>query len=260
MTPERHQPRKFSPRGRQPPHMCSKWRAPPAIYRPRRYRWYVCRVGGPNDQRAAQDSPVRTPRASALAAVAGGFLLAGIGAAAYAALQESSGVIHACVDGKGAVRIIDTSVDACKKNETAISWNQTGPQGPAGVPGTNGAPGEPGAPVWRRRRSSRRGGSSGQQGVPGPAGTPGAPGAAGPPGPPGYPGASGGGAGAPNKQTIGSIAISGIDNAGQPLVMLSYQWTLSNPADPSAAGGRVRARSSALRSSSSSRSTPLRRC
>lgn len=179
----------------------------------------------------------------AFAAVAGAFLLAGIGAA-YAALQDGKGVIHACVDGKGATRIIDVSVDACKKGETAISWNQTGPQGPAGSQGTPGADGTPGAQ-----------GAPGLQGAAGPAGAAGPPGAGGPPGqqgvqgaqgvagPAGPPGASGGGVGAPNKQTVGSIAISGIDNAGQPLVMLSYQWTVSNSFDPlggASAGKAVR--------------------
>jgi type VI protein secretion system component Hcp len=172
----------------------------------------------------------------ALAAVAGGFLLAGIGAAAYAALQDGSGVIHACVDGKGATRIIDVAVDACKKGETAISWNQTGPQGPAGASGTPGAKGD-----------------QGSQGVAGPAGAAGPPGAGGPPGqqgvqgpqgvagPAGPPGASGGGGSAPNKQVIGVVAIDTgggtIDNGGQPIDVLGYSWGLTNTSDPVGGGG-----------------------
>src|SRR3954451_4835658 len=102
----------------------------------------------------------------ACAGVAGGVLLAGVGAAAYAALQDGSGVIHACVDNKGATRIIDIAVDECRKNETAISWNQTGPQGLPGAPGVNGAAGP-----------------QGLQGVTGPSGAAGPAGADGLPGP-----------------------------------------------------------------------------
>jgi type VI protein secretion system component Hcp len=179
--------------------------------------------------------------------VAGGFLIAGIGAVAYAALQDGKGVIHACVDGKGNTRIIDTSVDTCRKGETAISWNQTGPQGPAGSPGVPGAQGQPGL-----------------QGAAGPAGAPGPAGAAGPPGQqgvqglqgverqqglPGLPGASGGGAGAPNKQIIGTVAIdagtSNIDNAGQPIDVLGYSWGMTNTSDPLSGGGASAGRTTA---------------
>jgi len=170
----------------------------------------------------------------ALAAVAGTFLLAGIGAAAYAALEDNNGVIHACVDGKGATRIIDVAVDSCKKGETAISWNQTGPQGAPGAPGAPGAQGE-----------------QGTQGVAGPAGAAGPPGASGPPGqqgvqgpqgatgaqgPPGPSGGSSGGS-APNKQVIGVVAISNVDNAGQPIDVLGYSWALTNTSDPVGGGG-----------------------
>lgn len=176
-----------------------------------------------------------------LAGVTGAVLLAGIGAAAYAALQDSKGVIHACVDSKGATRIIDVAVDACRKNETAISWNQTGPQGPAGAMGVPGAQGTQGLQGVAGPAGSAgpagAGGPPGQQGVPGPQGV------VGPQGPAGPPGASGGGGGvgAPNKQTIGNVAIESarfgsIDNAGQPITVLSYQGGFTNPIDPSGGG------------------------
>jgi len=175
----------------------------------------------------------------ALAGVTGGMLLAGIGAVSYAALKDSTGIIHACVDNKGATRIIDVSVDACRKNETAISWNQTGPQGLPGAPGVNGAAGPQGAQGVPG--PSGAAGPAGADGLPGAQGVPGAQGAAGPAGPAGPPGSSGSGAGAPNKQTIGNAAIEStrqgsIDNAGQPITVLSYQWGFTNPIDPSSGG------------------------
>ena len=181
----------------------------------------------------------------ALAATAGAFLLAGIGAAAYAALQDGKGVIHACVDGKGATRIIDVSVDACKKGETAISWNQTGPQGPAGAngePGAQGAPGLQGAPG-----PAGAAGPSGAGGPPGGQGVQGPQGATGPQGPAGPAGSScsGGGSGAANKITVGGVTIDAngvrIDNGGQPIAVLSYQWGLNAAFDPNSgtATGKV---------------------
>jgi len=170
----------------------------------------------------------------ALAAVVGTFLLAGIGAAAYAALQDSNGVIHACVDGKGATRIIDVAVDSCKKGETAISWNQTGPQGAPGATGAPGAQGEPGTQGVAGPAGAAgppgAGGPPGQQGVQGPQG------ATGPQGPPGPSGGSGGGS-APNKQVIGVVAISNVDNGGQPIDVLGYSWALTNTSDPVGGGG-----------------------
>ena len=71
------------------------------------------------------------------------------------------GEIHACVDHKGRVRIVD-SADACKSKETLLTWNIMGPPGPKGDqgdPGPKGDPGEPGPP-----------GPKGDPGDPGPPG------------------------------------------------------------------------------------------
>jgi hypothetical protein len=66
------------------------------------------------------------------------FTLAGFGIAA-AVIPASGGVVKACfVTKTGKLRVLDSAA-ACKKNETAISWNQ------AGAAGTPGAPGAPGA-------------------------------------------------------------------------------------------------------------------
>ena len=122
----------------------------------------------------------------ALGAVAGAFLLAGIGAA-YAALQDGKGVIHACVDGKsGVARIIDVAVETCLKGETALSWNQTGPQGATGATGRHGRDRRHGrARSGGRVRSRGRCRSSGRAGCRGPDGRDRPPGLTGPQGPPG---------------------------------------------------------------------------
>ena len=66
-----------------------------------------------------------------LALVAGGI--------AYATIPGSGGTIHTCYKkSSGALRVIDDSVTNCKSNETALSWNQTGPSGADGAPGLPG--------------------------------------------------------------------------------------------------------------------------
>ena len=57
----------------------------------------------------------------------------------HAAIPDASGVIHACYRANGNLRLVDKS--SCTSSETALTWNQTGPQGPAGAPGPQGAPG-----------------------------------------------------------------------------------------------------------------------
>ncbi len=93
----------------------------------------------------------------------------------YAAIPGSDGVIHSCYNtakSHGALRVIDAQAGKqCAKNETALNFNQTGPQGaqgPLGAKGDQGAPGAPGAD-----------GAPGQQGPAGGAGATGLPGPAG---------------------------------------------------------------------------------
>ena len=66
------------------------------------------------------------------------------------------GVFHACVkdkhdaDGELALRIIDTDArSTCRRDETLVSWNQTGPAGQVGPAGAAGAP----RTRWSRRPS-----------------------------------------------------------------------------------------------------------
>jgi hypothetical protein len=60
-------------------------------------------------------------------------------AAVRAAIPDPSGAIHACYRSNGNLRLVDRS--SCTSSETALTWNQTGPQGPAGAPGPQGQPG-----------------------------------------------------------------------------------------------------------------------
>ena len=53
-------------------------------------------------------------------------------AAVQAAIPDPSGAIHACYRSNGNLRLVDRS--SCTSSETALTWNQTGPQGPAGAP------------------------------------------------------------------------------------------------------------------------------
>lgn len=87
---------------------------------------------------------------------------------------DAGGAFHGCVAPNGSLRVVVPGT-ACKAKETAITWNQTGPQGVPGAPGAQGPPGELGAK-----------GDPGQAGLQGPAGP------EGPAGPQGPAGAGGG--------------------------------------------------------------------
>jgi hypothetical protein len=89
-------------------------------------------------------------------------LLLTVGGLAYASIPDPGGVIHACLNAKGKLRLIDTGAgQTCHAGEKAISWNQTGPQG---SPGAQGAPGQQGDPGPK--------GDAGAQGAPGQQGDP----------------------------------------------------------------------------------------
>ena len=85
------------------------------------------------------------------------------GGVAMATIPGSGGVINGCYNKTGgALRVIDTAAASCSNGESALNWNQTGPQGPQGPkgdPGPQGAKGDPGAQ-----------GPSGPQGARGPQG------------------------------------------------------------------------------------------
>jgi hypothetical protein len=63
-------------------------------------------------------------RAACLATFAG--LLAIMPGLGRATIPDAAGVIHGCYNASnGNQRIIDTSVESCKKNEVPIQWSQT---------------------------------------------------------------------------------------------------------------------------------------
>jgi collagen triple helix repeat protein len=99
---------------------------------------------------------------------------------AYAAIPDSSGVVHGCYSTKnGALRVIDTSAK-CGNGELALNWNQQGPKGDTGAIGLQGPKGDTGAA-----------GPAGAAGPQGPQGQTGAIGPQGPQGLQGKPGVSG---------------------------------------------------------------------
>lgn len=104
----------------------------------------------------------------AAAVVAASVAVAGVALATI----PSAGVISACYQSGGILRVIDVEGDAtCKKNETSLAWNVQGLQGPQGAQGVQGPQGERGATGTT--------GATGETGPAGPAGQVGAAGTAG---------------------------------------------------------------------------------
>lgn len=110
------------------------------------------------------------------AVIVGAALTASVVAGVAFAQTGTTTVITSCVEKSGNVRIVG-SAEACKQNETPLSWNETGPAGPAGAKGDTG----PAGPI----------GPAGPAGPAGPTGAKGDTGPAGPAGPQGVPGVSG---------------------------------------------------------------------
>lgn len=74
-------------------------------------------------------------------------------AIAYAAIPDSVGVLHGCYNPNEAdntngtaLRIVDSEVASCGKNQAELAWSQTGPQGPKGDTGATG-PAGPAGPI-----------------------------------------------------------------------------------------------------------------
>ena len=127
-------------------------------------------------------------------AALGLLLVANLAASALANGDESN-QIHACYGpGNSELRLVHSSED-CKKNETYIGWNmtgpagETGPQGPAGPRGPEGPAGTAGLQGPQGDRGAT--GPAGPAGAEGPAGPRGAEGPAGPVGPAGPAGPAG---------------------------------------------------------------------
>lgn len=64
--------------------------------------------------------------------------------AAWAAVPGSDGLINGCYQKQnGQLRVVEAA-GSCRPSETAIQWNQTGPEGPQGDQGVAGEPGPEG--------------------------------------------------------------------------------------------------------------------
>lgn len=161
----------------------------------------------------------RPALAFALGLCVAGAAFAGTEAWARLGATDATNTIYACVKKNGDVSLVGEN-EACKKNESRVSWSIVGPKGDKGDTGATGATGPQGAkgdkgdtgatgPQGSKGDTGATGqqgaqgpagadGTDGQDGAPGATGAPGAPGAAGqpgaqgPPGPQGPPGASGG--------------------------------------------------------------------
>jgi hypothetical protein len=69
-------------------------------------------------------------------------------AVVFAVIPDTSSVFHGCYKTNGgSLRVIDDASQTCATNETAITWNQTGPQGPVGPTGPQGPAGSDGDQV-----------------------------------------------------------------------------------------------------------------
>jgi len=88
-------------------------------------------------------------RAAAFLVVAVALVLGGT--YAYASIPDSGGVIHGCFNNtNGQLRVFDpaaTKPGPCSQTESALDWNQIGPQGPQGIQGPQGPQGPKGDPA-----------------------------------------------------------------------------------------------------------------
>lgn len=67
------------------------------------------------------------------------------GSFAYAAIPSTNGVISACKDAKGSLKVIDAEAgQACSGNQQLLTWNEQGPAGPPGPAGPSGPKGDTG--------------------------------------------------------------------------------------------------------------------
>ena len=81
-------------------------------------------------------------RSFALGIVVGALATGLVGGLAWAAIPGPGGVIQACYDKTGSLKVV--SELPCPKGSTALSWNQQGIQGEPGAAGPKGDAGAPG--------------------------------------------------------------------------------------------------------------------
>src|SRR5436305_8823652 len=69
-------------------------------------------------------------------------MLALVGGVSYATTRQTTPLYHGCYNKKsGILRLLTHAAPRCTRKETAIAWNQTGPQGPVGPQGAPGPTG-----------------------------------------------------------------------------------------------------------------------
>lgn len=82
--------------------------------------------------------------------IASGVAVLGLGTSGAAlavgqSIPGSNGVIHGCYTRPwGILRVINSSMTRCQRDETSLNWNQTGAAGPEGAIGRTGATGATG--------------------------------------------------------------------------------------------------------------------
>lgn len=75
-----------------------------------------------------------------------GALAAVAASVSYAAIPSLNGTIHACLDSKGALKVIDVETGGtCAADKKLLTWNQRGSQGDPGPQGSQGIQGPQGA-------------------------------------------------------------------------------------------------------------------
>ncbi len=172
-----------------------------------------------------------------VAGVGAAMALVSVGALAATYVTSADGVIQACVDSKGNLRLpLDK---ACKKEEQAISWNKQGPVGPIGPAGVNGAVGAAG-PAGANGVPGANGapGTQGAQGVQGPQGV------AGPAGPAGASCDGGGGGSVPTApSTVMYLKIANVqgesisDKHKDEIDVEAFAWGQANSGSLATGGG-----------------------
>jgi len=125
--------------------------------------------------------------------VAGPAAALALGSVALGSIPDGNGVIHSCYGKSGGnLRVLDAANANCGGNETALTWNTTGPAGPQGPKGDKGDTG-PAGPAGPAGNDGAKGekGDTGATGPAGPQGEKGDTGATGPTGPAGPAGPAG---------------------------------------------------------------------
>ncbi len=135
-----------------------------------------------------------------------------LGSAVIASGHDSGTTYYACLTKNGTLTGVNTDGPTNCKQDTAVTWSQTGPMGPAGPQGEQGLQGEVG-PKGDTSQQGLQGpaGDVGPQGATGAQGDSGAQGIQGPAGPMGDTGASGP-AGATGPQGLqGASGVTGLE-------------------------------------------------